>query len=155
MATQQWCTEFVQTRLYPIEQKVSQQDEELQKVKSEFAKDLAEMKDQVASRDADLMNAERRFEEIAKKVEKMEMDLKKFIDEGKADGPEGDGRKPRNIMGNPAFRVLDAYAGDHNKYNKWRSKLKGILVGGRRNLSKGAQAAGISASEGTHSQIGG
>ena len=51
--------EFVSTRLYPIERTVEDLKEK-----------VAELQTQVAARDADLLTAERRVEEVVKMLEK-------------------------------------------------------------------------------------
>ena len=105
-ATQEW----VNTRIYPIEQTVES------------------LRVQLAARDADLQSAERRFEELAKKLESMERDRQS---EGGSDesGERGGKRTNDGLLRNPALRNLEPYSGNHLKYGKWRSKIRGILFG--------------------------
>ena len=59
-------------------------------------------------------------------------DLEKTVIDAEPTGgysPDAAPQSGRNVMGNPAFRTLDPYTGDHAKFSKWRSKLRGILVG--------------------------
>ena len=65
--------EFVNTRLFPIEQSVTAVATELKELKEM----IAELKVQLVSRDADLQSAERRFEEISSKFEKLERDIRR------------------------------------------------------------------------------
>ena len=101
-------TEGLNARVFPIEQ-------ELRGLKDE----VAALKIQISTRDADLENAERRFEELAKRMDKVE--------NGSEHSDDGGGRSTGNIMKNPALRNLTAYTGDHRLYAKFRSKVRGIL----------------------------
>ena len=64
-------TEFVNSRVAPIEQSLQTLTERFNGEIASMTEALNEMKDQLASRDADLAAAEKRFEEIAKSVKKV------------------------------------------------------------------------------------
>ena len=67
----------------------------------------------------------KRFEEISQQVNRFEKELKETGDAGS----DPIGSKPNGILRNQGLRTLESYSGEHKKYNKWRSKLKGILCG--------------------------
>ena len=113
--------EFVNARVFLIEQTVTG----MQGSMDELRKDVEALKLQLLTRDADLQNAERRFEQLARKMESLEQD--KASDAATDGNGERTGGKD-GVLRNPALRNLIPYTGDHRKYSKFRSKLKGILV---------------------------
>ena len=104
-------------RVYPIEQTVNSLARDLEEVKNL----LESFKIQATVREADMQRAEQRVEEVAKKMETLEIG-------GRGSDHSGDSEeKPSGSFGilrNPALRNVDAYTGDHRKHAKWRSKLK-------------------------------
>ena len=115
-------TEFVNSRVVPIEQSLQILTERFNNKMKSMTDAQNEAKDQLASRDADLAAAEKRFEEIAKSVSRVEEEVAARLGNPFDDGPDDKGRRAK-VMQNPAFRSLDPYAGDHSKFNKFRSKL--------------------------------
>ena len=48
----------------------------------------------------------------------------------KSDDPDGSGGgRKRGLLSNPALRNLTVYTGEHAKFSKWRSKVRGIVSG--------------------------
>ena len=83
------------------------------------------------ARDADTRSIEQRVEEIALKMAEVERlaeeaERRTVNAEGMGGGGWKEGRL-KGVLSNPALRNLDPYTGDHPKYAKWRSKLRGIL----------------------------
>ena len=111
--------EFVNTRLFPIEQSVTGVTSGLAKLEEV----VEEFKLQLMTRDADLQAAERRFEENSAKFDKLERDIRSEVSE---ETGEKTWRSPGNILRNPALRNVEPYSGDHRKYSKWKSKLRGF-----------------------------
>ena len=106
--------EFVNDRLIPIENQVGQL--------MPMREDMEELKTKVLARDADLKAAEKRFEEIAVQVFDFVKELKALKSKmPETEQQDPDGRRSRSILNNPAFRNVDAYAGDHSKFSKFRS----------------------------------
>ena len=123
--------EFVNSRVYPIESQVQgilQTLDEKKIREREIDEQFEEVKNKLSVRDADFQSTERRVEEVAQLVKKLQEEFQKLKDGTAAGYTDPDSRKSRGIMGNPALRNLEAYSGDHAKYNKWRSKIKGILT---------------------------
>ena len=104
-ATQSWVNE----RLIPLERQLQAAKDELTEVNNKFA-----------SRDADLANAERRFEELAQQMKSLEDKMEKIIDCANNPfsdtGGHRDYNKAQGILRNPGLRNLTAYAGDHRLY---------------------------------------
>ena len=80
--------EFVNSRLYPIEQSVNVLQESLD-----------EIKNRQMSRDADLASAEKRFEEIAKTVEEMKQQIQRIVDGSEEAGSGMEGSRIQNVQG--------------------------------------------------------
>ena len=121
--------EFVNQRVYSIEQALTS----LTRSVEEMKENLEEMKLQVTTRDADLQNAEKRFEEIARRVGLLERDRQSDASE---EGGDKDAPRTNSLLRNPALRNVKCYTGDHKDYNRWRSKIKGILVGEHEGVRK-------------------
>ena len=113
---------FVNERVYPIEQALTA----LTRSVDEMKENLEAMKIQLTTRDADLQSAEKRFEEIARQVGLLEKDR---LSDASDEGGEKDTMKTNSLLRNPALRNVKCYTGDHKEYSRWRSKIKGILVG--------------------------
>ena len=116
--------EYVNTRLYPVEQAMTNFTSKV----AELSDTVEALKIQITTRDADLISAERRFEELAAKLDRMEKDRNSHYDGSDAGAEKGEA-KVGGILRNQAFRNLETYGGDHRKYWKWRSRLRGILFG--------------------------
>ena len=84
-ATQEW----VNSHVFPIEQAVTN-----------LTQQLEETRIQLATRDADLQAAERRFEEIAKQMERLEQDRQS---EGTDTQGERTGSSQSQLMKKPAL----------------------------------------------------
>ena len=72
------------------------------------------LKLQITTRDADLIAAEKRFEELAVKMQRLETD-RSSADGSEAGFEKGD-NKISGILKNQAFRNLATYDGDHKKF---------------------------------------
>ena len=108
--------DFVQSRLIPIEQAVA-----------ELKDGIEALKVQLLSRDAGLQSAERRWEEISSKFGKLEKDVRSEVSDD--NGEKTSKNNLSNILRNPGWKTVDPYSGGHRKYNKWKSKVKGVLFG--------------------------
>ena len=74
-----------------------------------------------SSRDAEWERIETRFEELAKKFEKIESDvadLMKTVEEGMGKNTGNETQSTYSVLRNPALRQLEPYSGDHRRYNK-------------------------------------
>ena len=112
MATQ----EYVQSRVAPLEMTIAS-----------LTTKIEELTNKVLSREADMENAERRFEEVSKAAEKLASEWKEFVAENGSGNPRTGGGKYEDLMRSPALRNVSAYNGDHRMFNKWRSKIRGVL----------------------------
>ena len=101
--------DYVAQRLLPIESRVR-----------ELGVELERATDDLLSKDAAIRSLEERLDVTEK-------ELKQVREAQQAGGP--DEKKSRSVTNNPAFRNLDCYTGDHAKFSRWRSRLRGIVVG--------------------------
>ena len=107
-----------------VQQYVNQRVTPLEMSMQEMKTQMANLEAQILSRDAEVNNAEKRIEEVAAKLKDVEKTLEeRLADEGKSGG---DGRR-RGVLSNPALKNLQSYNGEHARFARWRSKLKGIL----------------------------
>ena len=108
--------EYVQSRILPVEQAVQKLTEKID-----------EMSTKLLSRDADVESAEKRFEEISQTVQRVKQELKELAEGVPERSGAGGGSRPDELMKSPALRTVSPYGGDHRLYNKWRSKIRGVL----------------------------
>ena len=91
--------------------------EELKTSGDDMAREIKELELMMTSRDEEMKNADRRAEELAAKLKKVEdiMQDKLTGTVNQDDGGWQGGRsaQKRSIPGNPAFRSLEAYTGEH------------------------------------------
>ena len=116
MASESCVRELIQEtltqRVFPMETVVSRNDAKLTNVQAK-----------IETRDAEILNIEKRVEELIKEVEA----LKDKPGNPFTDVEGGDSNRSRGLLSSPAFRNMDHYSGDHAKFARWRSKLKGLL----------------------------
>ena len=115
--------EFVNSRVYPIEQSVTKLGESL----AELKESMDALKFELVSRDGDWAGTKARVDEIGIQIEKIESEFQSGSSVGISNGTNG--ASSQSILRHPGFRNLECYSGDHKRFNKWRSKLRGILLG--------------------------
>ena len=106
--------------------------EEMKKKVTEWEGVASELQTSKLARDAELLNLEKRYEEIAVRITDAEKTIFEVAQGSTPPGGEAEDaehRKARGILGNPAFRNLETYIGDRTKFSKWRSKVRGIFIG--------------------------
>ena len=98
--------EYVNSRVFPIENEVKDLKEAVEALRV-----------QLTSRDADWASAEKRFEEVARQVDRLDKDRQSEGSDAGADRDQN--TKVSSILRNQAFRNLESYTGNHLKYGKW------------------------------------
>lgn len=104
--------EFVNQRVLPLETAIKETNEKMD-----------EMVKQLAAKDAQIISLIERLNTIS-----LRMDVTERKTEDDGSSGDGESRRSRGILGNPAFRNLESYTGDHTKFSRWRSKVRGILL---------------------------
>ena len=86
---------------------------------SAFSK-IEELMERMLTREAEAIS-------LSEQLAAMELRLKDAEEKNPNEDGAG-GKRSNGILGNLALRHLEAYTGDHGKYSKWRSKVRGVLI---------------------------